>query len=349
MDADARAVARRQLGRRRRHPGRKLDFVQTSAGGGLRLALRLCRARKPPMLVDPATGSTQDVPLPAGPSRKIRRITKRGQRQAPVRTSRCSTARPPIRSRSGSSGPRPARRIAASTPTTSASTSLRSSTSRLASPISSRDRKIHRAAAPARRSSFTCSICRSAKAFRSMRCTNLTLNLSPDGEQLWAFERDQTAFAQLTFDPLQPSSLYTQRPIAFVHDFATQHGGGERTALALHILPTTRPQLGGRDAVRRARPEHGQNQVLFRARASGDQVMTQVRVLGLGASRTVRGRALERRPPANAAEADHGAAGLAPADQHALGNHQRTFASTSAAAGNSSRAAASIRFRRKTR
>ena len=30
--------------------------------------------------------------------------------------------------------------------------------------------------------------------------------------------------------------ISTERPIAFVHDFATQRGGAERTALALHIL-----------------------------------------------------------------------------------------------------------------
>ena len=65
---------------------------------------------------------------------------------------------------------------------------------------------------------------------------NLTLNLSPNGKQLWAFGQDR-GFAQLTFDPLQPSSLYTERPIAFVHDFATQRGQDERTALALHVLP----------------------------------------------------------------------------------------------------------------
>jgi hypothetical protein len=64
---------------------------------------------------------------------------------------------------------------------------------------------------------------------------NLTLNLSPNGEQLWAFGTDK-GFAQLTFDPLQPASLYTQKPISFVHDFATGQGD-ERSALALHVMP----------------------------------------------------------------------------------------------------------------
>jgi hypothetical protein len=65
---------------------------------------------------------------------------------------------------------------------------------------------------------------------------NLTLNLSPNGEQLWAFGADK-GFAQLTFDPLQPASLYTEQPISFVHDFATAQGD-ERSALALHIMKT---------------------------------------------------------------------------------------------------------------
>jgi hypothetical protein len=76
------------------------------------------------------------------------------------------------------------------------------------------------------------------KSFPLDALTNLTLNLSPNGQQLWAFQRSAKGFAQLTFDPLQPSSLYTEKPIAFVHDFATEFGEDERSALALHILPS---------------------------------------------------------------------------------------------------------------
>jgi hypothetical protein len=76
------------------------------------------------------------------------------------------------------------------------------------------------------------------KSFPLDALTNLTLNLSPKGQQLWAFQRSAKGFAQLTFDPLQPSSLYTEKPIAFVHDFATEFGEDERSALALHILPS---------------------------------------------------------------------------------------------------------------
>lgn len=74
------------------------------------------------------------------------------------------------------------------------------------------------------------------KSFPLDALSNLTLNLSPNGEQLWAFQRGAKGFAQLTFEPLQPSSLYTEEPIAYVHDFATERGENERSVLALHIL-----------------------------------------------------------------------------------------------------------------
>jgi hypothetical protein len=64
---------------------------------------------------------------------------------------------------------------------------------------------------------------------------NLTLNLSPDGERLWAYNSGEMRFAQLTFDPLQPTSLYTEKPIHFVHDFATAKGDA-RSVIALHIV-----------------------------------------------------------------------------------------------------------------
>jgi hypothetical protein len=76
------------------------------------------------------------------------------------------------------------------------------------------------------------------KSFPLDALTDLTLNLSPRGEQLWAFDSGSRGFARLTFAPLQPSSLYTQRPIDFVHDFATELGESERSALALHLLRT---------------------------------------------------------------------------------------------------------------
>ena len=75
------------------------------------------------------------------------------------------------------------------------------------------------------------------KSFPLDVLTNLTLNLSPNGEQLWAFGADK-GFAQLTFDPLQPASLYTEERIAFVHDFATAAADDSRSVMALHILPS---------------------------------------------------------------------------------------------------------------
>jgi hypothetical protein len=75
------------------------------------------------------------------------------------------------------------------------------------------------------------------KSFPLDALTILTLNLSPNGEQLWAFGADK-GFAQLTFDPLQPASLYTEERIAFVHDFATAAADDSRSVMALHILPS---------------------------------------------------------------------------------------------------------------
>jgi hypothetical protein len=75
------------------------------------------------------------------------------------------------------------------------------------------------------------------KSFPLDALRNLTLNLSPDGQRLWAFEPGTSGFAQLTFEPLQPSSLYSQEPIDFVHDFATQRSEAERSAMTLHVLP----------------------------------------------------------------------------------------------------------------
>ena len=76
-----------------------------------------------------------------------------------------------------------------------------------------------------------------AEELPARRAHDLTLNLSPRAEQLWAFRRGTKGFARLTFDPLQPSSLYAEAAIDFVHDFATELGEAERSALALHILP----------------------------------------------------------------------------------------------------------------
>jgi hypothetical protein len=74
------------------------------------------------------------------------------------------------------------------------------------------------------------------KSFPLDVLTNLDLNLAPDGQRLWAFQQQATGFAQLTFDPLQPTSLYTQQPISYVHDVRTARSADERTAIALHSI-----------------------------------------------------------------------------------------------------------------
>ena len=211
----------------------QLDFVQTSAGGGLRLAA-LVPSKKAAVLVDPATGNTQDVLLPAGFTR-IRRITSEvsansGQDIALLYGETTSTI---AFWQLGTTTGTPYRSIDAydiginvaqvfDIPTSQSDTFA--------------DRKILSGGSSGSNQQFYVLDLAHRKSFPLDTLTNLTLNLSPNGQQLWAFERNATGFAQLTFDPLQPSSLYTQKPIAFVHDFATQRGGAERTALALHIL-----------------------------------------------------------------------------------------------------------------
>jgi hypothetical protein len=74
------------------------------------------------------------------------------------------------------------------------------------------------------------------KSFPLDALRDLTLNISPDGQRLWAYDPFSTGFAQLTFDTLQPTSLYTEAPIIHVHDMETGNGS-ERSAIALHLLP----------------------------------------------------------------------------------------------------------------
>ena len=212
----------------------KLDFVQTSAGGGLRLAA-LVPSKRAAVLVDPATGSTQDVPLPAGFTR-IRRITSEvsansGQDIALLYGETTNTI---AFWQLGTTTGTPYRSIDTFDIGINVAQVYDIPTSQS---DKFADRKILSGGSTGSTQQFYVLDLSQRKSFPLDALTNLTLNLSPAGEQLWAFERDAKGFAQLTFDPLQPSSLYTQRPIAFVHDFATQNGGGERTALALHILP----------------------------------------------------------------------------------------------------------------
>jgi hypothetical protein len=210
----------------------QLDFVQTRKDGGLRLAA-LVPGNQAAKLIDPASGSVLNVPLGAAFS-KIRRITDEvsetsGQDIALLYGESINTI---AFWHLGTTTGTPYRSIDAYTIGINVSQVLDISGEQFA------DRKILSDASAGSARQFYVLDLSERKSFPLDVLRNLTLNLSPTGEQLWAFGRDSTGFAQLTFDPLQPSSLYTQKPIAFVHDFATQRGEDERTALALHILPS---------------------------------------------------------------------------------------------------------------
>jgi hypothetical protein len=209
----------------------KLDFVQTRKDGGLRLAA-LVPDKHIARLIDPSSSAVQDVTLPAGFT-QIRRITDEvsessGQDIALLYGETTNTIAfwqlgattgTPYRSidaydigiKVGQVFDIPGRDFA--------------------------DRKILSGGSTGTMQQFYVLNLAERKSFPLDVLSNLTLNLSPNGKQLWAFGHDN-GFAQLTFDPLQPSSLYTQQSISFVHDFATQRGDDERTALALHVLPS---------------------------------------------------------------------------------------------------------------
>jgi hypothetical protein len=209
-----------------------LDFVRTSKDGGLRLAA-LVPEKKLARLVDPTSSKVTDVALPVGFT-SIRRITSdvsdgAGQDIALLYGATTNTI---AFWQLGVTVGTPYRSIDAydlgitvgqvmDVPTSESKTFA--------------NRKIL-AASDARQ--FYVLDLSERKSFPLDTLSNLTLNLSPGGEQLWAFQRDATGFAQLTFDPLQPASLYAEEPIAFVHDFATQRGQDERTVLALHVRPS---------------------------------------------------------------------------------------------------------------
>lgn len=209
----------------------KLDFVQTRKDGGLRLAA-LVPTKQAAKLIDPSSGVAQEVPLHAAFT-KIRRITN------------------DVSERSGEDiallyGEATNRiafwRLGITTGTPYHSIEAYDIGIKVGQVFDIpneqsdkfADRKILSGTSTATTQQFYVLDLTEQKSFPLDVLTNLTLNLSPNGEQLWAFGHERR-FAQLTFDPLQPASLYTQEPIAFVHDFATERGD-ERTALALHVL-----------------------------------------------------------------------------------------------------------------
>lgn len=207
-----------------------LDFVRTSKDGGLRLAA-LVPTKKSAKLIDPSSSKVTDVALPVGFT-KIRRITDdvsqaSGQDVALLYGETTNTI---AFWQLGVTVGTPYRSIDAYDLGINVGTVLDVPNPELA------DRKI--LAGTGASPQFYVLDLSERKSFPLDTLTNLTLNLSPRGEQLWAFEPNTRGFARLTFDPLQPSSLYTERPITFVHDFATEVGETERSAMALHLLPS---------------------------------------------------------------------------------------------------------------
>jgi hypothetical protein len=206
----------------------KLDFVRTSKDGGLRLAA-LVPGKKAAMLIDPSSSQVLPVPLPAGFT-QIRRITdavseQSGQDIALLYGEATNTI---AFWRLGTTTGTPYRSIDAY--------SIGINVNQVFD-IPDHffpDRKILSGSSTGSTQQFYVLDLSQRKSFPLDVLNDLTLNLSPNGKQLWAFGHDK-GFAQLTFDPLQPSSLYTQEPIAFVHDFATLRSD-ERSAMALHIL-----------------------------------------------------------------------------------------------------------------
>lgn len=207
-----------------------LDFVRTSRDGGLRLAA-LVPSKQAAKLIDPTSSKVTDVALPA-PFRKIRRVTGelRADADQDIALLYGATTNTIAFWQLGVTVGTPYRSIDAYDLGISVDQVLDVPTGESAEFAS---RKI--LAGQNARQFYVLDL-PTRKSFPLDTLSNLTLNLSPNGQQLWAFQARATGFAQLTFDPLQPASLYTEEPIAFVHDFATRRGQNERTALALHFL-----------------------------------------------------------------------------------------------------------------
>ncbi len=207
-----------------------LDFVRTSQDGGLRLAA-LVPDKKSAKLIDPTSSKVTDVALPVGFS-KIRRITgevSAGSEQdiALLYGGQTNTI---AFWQLGVTVGTPYRSIDAY--------ELGITVGKVLDVPTGESRKFanRKILVGSGAKQFYVLDLSERKSFPLDTLSNLTLNLSPGGEQLWAFESDATGFAQLTFDPLQPASLYVEKPIHFVHDFSTQKGQGERSALVLHLL-----------------------------------------------------------------------------------------------------------------
>jgi len=208
-----------------------IDFVQTKKNGGLRLAA-LVPSRSAAMLVDPSSSTLQEVALPQGFD-KIKRITDDvvassgediallyGKTNTIAFWQLGTTTGTPYRSIDDYNIGISVDKVLDIPGAEFADTKILVNTSSGSQQFYVLDLK--------ERKSFPLDVLR-----------DLTLNIAPDGKRLWAFDEGFNSFARLTFDPLQPSSLYTERPISYVHDLATQQGPDVRSAIALHVLPSS--------------------------------------------------------------------------------------------------------------
>jgi hypothetical protein len=211
-----------------------IDFVQTKAEGGLRLAA-LVPSKLSAKLIDPASSNVTDVALPA-PFSRIRRITGevQGDSAQDVALLYGESTNTIAFWQLGATAGTPYRSIDAY------DLGIRTDLVLDVPGAEFANRKILSGTSVGSTEQFYVLDLSERKSFPLDALNDLTLNLSPSGKQLWAFRRDATGFAQLTFDPLQPASLYTQKPIAFVHDFRTQRAEDERSTLVLHLLSSER-------------------------------------------------------------------------------------------------------------
>ena len=205
-----------------------IDFVQTQKDGGLRLAA-LVPSKSAAVLIEPGSSMTLEVKLPQ-PFDKIRRITddvseSSGQDIALLYGQTNTIAFWQLGTTTGT----PYRSVDAYDISIKVDSVLDIPGGVFP------DRKILAGASTSASQQFYVLDLSERKSFPLDVLKNLTLNLSPDGERLWAYDSGAMGFAQLTFDPLQPTSLYTEKPIHFVHDFATSKADA-RSAIALHIL-----------------------------------------------------------------------------------------------------------------
>lgn len=62
----------------------------------------------------------------------------------------------------------------------------------------------------------------------------LDLVVSPDGERAWAYQKGATNVASISLADIHPTPIVVERPIDAVYDVARE-GGGERTLVAVHL------------------------------------------------------------------------------------------------------------------